>query len=124
MFLESDFYTKHKKELEEAIKEIDYTGDPLQFVTDFQLCFYECKMRLDNKSYFDILKNLGNNEEYVSDFLLSYQYFLKTISRIILNINYNMHILTINRLKPLNLMVRHMNQTKYCLQQLLHLLLR
>lgn len=94
MFLESDFYTKHKKELEEAIKEIDYTGDPLQFVTDFQLCFYECKMRLDNKSYFDILKNLGNNEEYVSDFLLSYQYFLKTISRIILNINYNMHILT------------------------------
>lgn len=91
MFLESDFYSKHKKELEDAIKEIDYHDDCLEFLTDFQLSFYETKLKVDGKGYWDVMKNLGAKEEFVSDFLLSYQYFLSIISRIALNLHYNIH---------------------------------
>lgn len=91
MFLESDFYAKYKKELMEVLEDTEYVDDPLEFITNFQLYFYEAKLNIDGKQYLDVVAALGSKEEFVSDFILAYQYFLKVVSRIILNLHYNIH---------------------------------
>lgn len=92
MFLESEFYSKHKSQMESALAELEYNGDPLEFITDFQLSFLECKMSLNGYKYLDIVKRLRNtDDETIFDFLSAYQYFLRVISNMVLDLPHNMY---------------------------------